>query len=209
MSNGTRVQKPKVLIVEGKDEVNFFEAAFAHLALADIQVLPIGGKTQLFRNLAALALDANFPSVQCLAVVRDADLTAPGSAVPAAAGAFDSVRNALIGNGLSSPGAHGQFAAGLPRIGVFIMPDGASDGMLETLCIASVSTQPEFPCLTQFFACCQGHSVIPNNLHKARAHAWLSSRPEPDKRVGEAALAGYWPFANPAFAPLLSFLQAM
>jgi len=209
MSNGKRVQKAKVLIVEGKDEGNFFEAAFAHLALADIQVLGIGGKTQLSRNLSALVLDANFPTVQCLAVVRDADLTAPGSAVTAASGAFDSVRSALVGNGLSSPAAHGQFAAGSPRIGIFIMPDGASDGMLETLCITSVSTQAEFPCLTQFFACCQSYTVLPNNLHKARAHAWLASRPDPDKRVGEAALSGYWPFANPAFAPLWSFLQAM
>jgi hypothetical protein len=89
------------------------------------------------------------------------------------------------------------------------MPDGTSDGILETLCISSVSGEIEFACLTQFFACCQRHGVVPNNMHKAHAHAWLACRPEPDKRVGEAALAGYWPFSNSAFDHLWTFIRAI
>ena len=47
------------------------------------------------------------------------------------------------------------------------------------------------------------------DLHKARAHAWLASRVEPDKRVGEAAQAGYWPWGADAFLDLWSFVGSL
>jgi hypothetical protein len=92
---------------------------------------------------------------------------------------------------------------------VFIMPDGVSDGMLETLCMNAVAADPAFACAIDFFACCAALGVVPDNPHKAKAHVWLASRREPDKRVGEAALAGYWPFAQPAFSALWDFVRAI
>jgi hypothetical protein len=206
------IQQPKLLIVEGKDEKEFFDAVLRdHLHLADTQVLPIGGKTNLGRNLKTLKNAPDFPQVKAVAVVRDADFPAPSAAVPAAVQAFNAIRGALTAPGvlLPCPAAHGQFAAGPPRVGVFVMPNGVDHGMLETLCLQAVATAVEFHCLDEYFACLQGHGVVPNNLHKARAHAWLSSRPEPDRRVGEAARAGYWPWAAPEFTPLWDFLRAM
>ena len=108
--------------------------------------------------------------------------------------AFESICYSLRHVNLPCPAAHGQFAVGPPRVGIFIIPNGVDDGMLETLCLSSVATLPEFPCVDGYFRCLQGHGIITNNLHKARAHAWLASRPEPDRRVGEAAQAGYWPW---------------
>ncbi|MCI0455802.1 MAG: hypothetical protein L0Z62_02320 [Gemmataceae bacterium] len=207
-----RVKQPKLLIVEGRDEELFFDAALRdHLHLTDIQILPIGGKANLKPNLKALKKDPAFPAVTALAVVRDADCVAPGSAITAAARAFNSVRGALTAPavGLPCPAGHGHFAAGPPRVGVFIMPNGVDDGMLETLCLQAVSTLAEFHCLADYFACLQGHGVVPNNLHKAHAHAWLASRPEPDRRVGEAAQSGYWLWTAPAFQDLWTFIQAL
>jgi hypothetical protein len=203
-----------LLVVEGKDEGLFFEAVLReYLHLSDIQVLPIGGKTNLGQNLKALKNDPNFPQVTALAIVRDADYAATGAAVTAAVQSFDAIRGALTAPGvlLPCPAAHGQFAAGPPRVGVFVMPNGLDDGMLETLCLQAVATAAEFHCLEDYFTCLQGHGVvpIPKNLHKARAHAWLSSRPEPDLRVGEAAQKGHWPWAAPEFTPLWDFLRAM
>jgi hypothetical protein len=214
MPGGGKVQinLTKLLIVEGRDEENFFAAALAnHLGIAGIQVLGIGGKTLLTANLKALKNDPAFSLVQCLVVIRDADLTPAGSVVAAATSAFASVCASLTAQGvqLPCPASHAQFAAGPPRVGVFIMPDGTSDGMLETLCTASVAARPEYACVTDFFTCLQGHGVMLNNMHKARAHAWLASQAESGKRVGEAAAAGYWPFADAAFADLWNFLQAM
>jgi hypothetical protein len=205
-----QIQRPKLLIVEGRDEGMFFEAALAnHLGLTDIQVMPIGGKTLLTQNLSALVNDPLFPTVQSLAVVRDADATAPASTVSSAAQALQSVRGSLRHVGLPHPAVHGQFAAGAPRVGIFIVPNGVDDGMLETLCLLSVSTLPEFACVDGYFQCLQGYQIVPNNLHKARAHAWLASRPEADKRVGEAAQAGYWPWDSNAFDALWAFVRSL
>ncbi len=210
-----KINKPKLLIVEGRDEELFFDAALSnHLGLTDIQVMPIGGKTLLTNSLAALVTLAQFPIVQTIGVLRDADSPIgggpiTGAVISEAAKAFQSVCTSLRHVGLSCPAAHGQFAVGPPRVGVFIVPNGIDDGMLETLCVLSVSALPEFPCVDAYFQCLQGHQIVPNNLQKARAHAWLASRLEPDKRVGEAAQAGYWPWDAEAFQDLWSFIRSL
>ena len=205
-----KIVRPKLLVVEGRDEEMFFDAALRDLlGLTDIQILPIGGKTQLTQNLLSLVNDVDFLTVQSLAILRDADLTAPGATVASAAQAFQSVCGSLRHVGLPVPTSHGQFAPGPPRVGIFIIPNGVDDGMLETLCLSSVATLPEFPCVEVYLQCLQGHGAVPNNLHKARAHAWLASRLEPDKRVGEAAQAGYWPWGSDAFHELWSFIGSL
>jgi hypothetical protein len=205
-----KIEKPKLLIVEGRDEELCFEAALRdHLGLTDIQVLGIGGKTQLTRNLKALIADPDFGSVASLAVIRDADETASGATMSSAAQSLQSVCGSLRHVNLSCPAAHGRFADGPPRVGVFIVKNGSDDGMLETLCLHSVSTRPEFPCVDAYFQCLQRHQIVPSNLNKAQAHAWLASRPEPDKRVGEAAQAGYWPWDSQAFNELWAFVRSM
>ncbi len=205
-----KIVKSKLLVVEGRDEEMFFDAALRdHLALTEIQIMPIGGKTKLTLSMTGLVKDVRFPTVQSLAILRDADATAPGATVVSASQAFQSVCGSLQHVGLPCPAAHGQFAAGPPRVGVFIVPNGVDDGMLETLCLLSVATLPEFPCVDDYLQCLQGHGVIPNNLHKAMAHAWLASRLEPDKRVGEAAQAGYWPSGSTAFQDLWTFIGSL
>jgi hypothetical protein len=205
-----QIQQPKLLIVEGREEQFFFEAALRdHLGLTDIQVMPIGGKTLLTRNLTGLTSNPDFARVGSLAIVRDADETTPGATVSSAAQAMQSVCGSLRHVGLPYPAAHGQFAAGPPRVGIFIVPNGVDDGMLETLCLLSVSTLPEFACVDGYFQCLQGYQIVPNNLHKARAHAWLASRPEADRRVGEAAQSGYWPWDSDAFTVLWAFIRSL
>ncbi len=46
-------------------------------------------------------------------------------------------------------------------------------------------------------------------LGEAKVHAFLSSRIESDLRLGEAALASYWPFDNAVFDPLKDFLLSL
>jgi hypothetical protein len=217
MNPSIQIEKPglKLLIVEGRDDQLFFEAAFRdHLGLTDIEVMPIGGKTLLTRNLEILVNDPDFPSVPSLAVVRDADSpigvpSAAGSTVSEATKAFESICYTLRHVKLPCPAGHAQFTVGPPRVGIFIVPNGVDDGMLETLCLMSVASLPEFPCVDSYFQCLQGHGAVPNSLHKARAHAWLASRPEPDRRVGEAAQAGYWSWDSDAFRDLWAFIGSL
>ena len=200
-----QITKNKILIVEGRDEENFFEAYFEdHLSISDIQILPIGGKTLLPDNLEVLVKDSNFISnVQVLAIIRDADNNANS--------AFQSVCAALKKSKLPIPNAPLQVVDGNPMVNVMIMPPGSSSGKLEDLCLQSVSSDPALPCLHSYFSCLQvipGFSM-PQDISKAKVHAFLSSRIESDLRLGEAALASYWPFGNAVFDPLKNFILSL
>ena len=82
--------------------------------------------------------------------------------------------------------------------------------MLEDLCIDAVTTDPVLQYADEYLDCVYKTSGRkPKNIAKARIHAWLSSQIEPDKRLGEAAKAGYLPWNSPGFDSLKQFLQAL
>jgi hypothetical protein len=194
------LSKSRLLIGEGWDEVNFFEALLAHLNIGDIQVEQYGGKNGLPSYLREFRLRPGNQGIVALGITRDTDPTLPQ--------AFQSVCGALASYGLSSPGSPGQVVAGPPRVGVFLMPDNQRTGMLEDLCWDAVQTDPAIPCVQDYFQCIsQKAGRQPNNLPKARMHAWLASQLEPDRRLGEAAKSGFLPWSNAAFATLISFIQ--
>lgn len=196
------ITKDKLLVVEGKDEELFFSAALEkHIETRDIQVLPIAGKTRLREYLEGLKRDAHFPEVISLAVIRDAD-ESPVSAL-------QSVHDALKSHGLPAPEQHGQFTGSAPRVGLFVMPDGKSHGMLETLCMDSVKSRAGSECVQSYLDCLKQNGMRPSQVDKARAHAWLAGQINPDNRVGEAAQAGYWDFEDPAFDNLWAFIRAI
>ena len=49
-----KISKQRLLIVEGRDEEQFFDAAMNHLGIATVQISGIGGKTKLTSNLKAV-----------------------------------------------------------------------------------------------------------------------------------------------------------
>jgi hypothetical protein len=194
------IGRPRLLIGEGQDEVFFFQAFLAHLGRNDVQVEQFRGKTNLSPFIHWLKNRAGYPTLLTLAVTRDADVSV--------ASAFQSISTALSNHGLAVPPAPGQFAAGAPRVGVFVVPDNAAPGMLEDLCLSAVQTDPVMPCVNDYFQCVQNQANrLPNPMAKARVHAWLSSHLEPDLRLGEAAKKNIWPWASPAFDALRQFPQ--
>lgn len=209
------ITKTRLLVGEGRDEELFFRAMLKHLGREDVQVLSSGGKAGLFKFLGLLMSDPKWPDVESLLVVRDADFALDRSIEPAARSAWRSVTDALRERGLPVPARHGVIpppepTATIPslRVGVFILPDGLSDGMLEDLCLEAATDDPVKPCLDAYLQCVEEkRGAIPRNLlPKARAHAFLASRSIPDRRVGEAAMTGYWPWDAPALASLLAFV---
>jgi len=209
-----QITKPKLVIVEGRDEELLVGAVLqVHVRREDVQVLPIGSKTLLRNNLEMLVADPRYPRVDALAVIRDADhpkddTMAPGDAAPAA---WASVRDSLRNAGIPVPEQHGAFCDGPPRVAIFIMPDGTSDGMLEDLCLRSVAADPALACVDRYFSCLSEINMAPRVVAraKARLHVFLASRPEPDRRLGEAAKAGYFPWGDAAFATLVELLRAL
>lgn len=192
------ITQTKLLLGEGKEEVYFFNALLQHLGIGSVQVEQAGSKDNFKNFITTLPVRPGFLRVEAVAITRDADDNMTS--------AFQSVCSALDRAGLERPKTVATYTTGKPRIGIFIMPNCLDGGMLEDLCLASVATDMAMPCMDEFFRCVEAGGRKPNNLAKARVHAWLASQVRPDKRLGEAAQAGYWNWDDPAFNLLKQFL---
>ena len=192
------MDKRCLLIGEGREEVRFFSWLIHQIGLArDFHIEPYEGKNRLRFYLSALKNKPAIRNLEFLLVTRDAD------ANPASA--FQSVVDALQSHGFAAPQEPGTFASGNPHVGVFILPDGKKEGALEDLCLKSVEADRAMPCVEDFFECLRENSVEQSSPTKARVHAFLASRPDPDLRLGEAAEKGYWDFDHAAFNGLKEF----
>lgn len=192
---------PKQRMVEGADAHRFFSALLRAQGYQDIQVQNFGGNSQLHDALDTLTKLNGFDGVTSLAVIRDAERD------PAAA--FRSICSALGQARLACPAAAGKFVSGKPRIGVFILPDKDSPGMLESLCLRAVAADSTIVCVDELMACLAKVKMISTNPTKARLQAYLAAQPRPGLRLGEAADAGIWPWDHLAFEPLKAFLRAL
>ena len=196
------IQSPKILIVEGRDEKGFFEAFLRTLALAEIQVAGIGGKTQIRPNLKALVKDPDFSKIVSIGIIRDAN------ADPKAA--FQSVRDALKSAGLPIPRLPMKLVAGPPRINVMLLPSTERSGELEDLCLEAFKNEPIMTCVDQYFKCVKKLGMRePRKLSKAKVAALLSSQEDPAISVGLSAQKGFWDFKNAAFLKVKNFLLSM
>lgn len=160
--------KKKVIAVEGKDEVNFFDALLRYLGITDVEVRDVAGKENFKLKLPALVRMSGFSDV--LAVIRDADDDANG--------AFESIRDLLKKEGFEPPAQMNQFSEGKPKIGIFIMPGNSDRGMLEDLCLKTVEDHPAMKCVKAFIDCALKLDEKPKNITKTKAQAFLAAMPE-------------------------------
>lgn len=194
------IEASKQLVVEGKDALLFFNALVAKLGISDVQIQDFGGVSDLGDFLDALRISPGFAeSVNSIGIVRDADGHPTG--------AFQSVCSSVRRIGWQVP-THVEAITGTdPRIGIFILPGGGRQGMLEDLLLESVAGDPAIRCVDGFITCLSTENVPPpKNIAKARVQAFLASRPKSGLLIGSAAAAGYWPWASSAFDSLKTFL---
>jgi hypothetical protein len=201
-SEPIRIAKSKLLIGEGIEEKRFFGTLLRHLGIQDVQVEQYGGKDGLRPFLQALPSIPGYSELRVLGITRDADKSCRAT--------YQSVEDALKAAGLKPPATLTSSDTVFPKVHVFLLPDNTDAGMLEDLCLRSVSDDPGMPCVEEFFRCIEQRAHRqPSNRAKAHAHAWLSSQVIPNKRVGEAAEADYWRYDHPAFDPLKGFLRSL
>ena len=192
----------KLVAVEGLEEVAFFDALAQDLSIPGIQVKDYAGKNKLGHFLKALVRTPGFREVDSLGIVRDADDNAKS--------AFQSVESALSNAGLNVLTKSGDRARAKPRVSILILPDGRRRGMLEDVCLDWVRSQPAFPCIEELFHCVlEVGDPQPRNMSKAQAYAYLATREDPGRRVGEAAKCGTWPFQHSAFKVVRDFLKTL
>jgi hypothetical protein len=191
----------RVLLVEGDTPLHFFEALLVNLGLSgSIEVRKFTGIATLKPMLTDLAATAEFQSnVTSLGIVRDAENDATA--------ARQSVEYAVQAAGIDSTKV---------RTSIFILPNNASPGMIETLCMSAVDGEPTLAaassCTVQFFTCLATNGVaLPAEpkLSKHRAQAFLATRDDVQLFPGQAAYRGHWPWDNAAFGALKQFLQSL
>ena len=202
MASPTGIESSIQLLVEGKDVKNFFETFILHFPMRNsAQIQNFGGVNELRGFLRSFVRTPGFDRVESIGIVRDAE----ESSAAARQSVDDSLRNA----GLPVPG-EGERHGGAPLVHVLIVPDGEEQGMLETLLYRSVADTPVNRCIEDFFRCVGNLPEVDiRRPAKARAHAYLATRPSPQVSVGVAAREGYWPLDHVAFDELRSFLTAL
>lgn len=192
---------PIQLLVEGKDGENFFEAFREHLGISGMQIHNYGGVSELRKFLHSFIGASRFRDVLRIGIVRDAEQSA--------ASAFQSVQSALHNAGLPAPTKGNLFAEDSPRTGVLILPQGGP-GMLETVLNQSFAGTPIDSCIDEFFQCVEPH--VGKEIHrrdKARASAYLATKPKPNVSVGVAARNRYWNLDHEAFDSIRNFMQGL
>ena len=190
----------KLLVVEGKDDKNFFETLLLHLNIPGVKIRDVEGKDNFNVSLPDLLKAPGFSNLTHLAVIRDENRD----------NAFKSVCNILKEKMRFSniPPKNGQFITGTPAVGVFIMPGNNIEGsMLEDLCLKTVEDHPAMKCVNQFETCLKKLAEPPKNFSKAKAHAFLAAQPDSPATVGRGAQKKCWNLDSSALNELKKFLN--
>ena len=206
------ITHPIQLVVEGFSALRFFTALLRKMKINQIQIQDFRGKDELEDFLLALKITGDFNTVVSIGIVRDADND------PSAA--FASVCSALRDAELYKPSQPAKFEGVDPRIGVLILPNANESGMLETICLQSVSNDPAIKCIEDYLDCLRSNCLQEpidesHNIYKAQVQAFLASRTflSPKRRniwqLGEAADKGDWQWDSPAFDHVKRFLTSL
>jgi hypothetical protein len=198
-----QIIEAKQLVVEGRDTEAFFAAFLNHIGITGVQIQDFGGIAELPVFLELLCNTPGFRAqVTSLGIVRDAETNAKA--------AFQSICGALDGAGLPVPARPLVPVGHSPRVGILILPDATTPGMLETVLLRAVADDPAMECVDQYFRCVEQQTGSrPGNMPKAQLQAFLASRPRPGLLTGYAARAGYLCLDSSAYGHVRQFLQAL
>jgi hypothetical protein len=161
----TPVTHSKLLLVEGDTPMHFLEKLLQDLGLSpQIEIRNFRGVKDFKKAVIDLAATDEFQKlVTSVGVVRDAE-------DKPALDARKSVENAFAAAGLT-PVRQPPI-----RSAVYILPDDANPGMIETLCMAAVQKEPAlssaYACVEEFFVCLGKNKIaLPGQPALAKNHA--------------------------------------
>jgi hypothetical protein len=191
---------PKLVLCEGKDDQAVIEGLLGHLGIeAQVSVEAIRGRDKLGAYLRALSQRSDFArqEVESLGIILDADNDPEGGWRRI----VDQVESVFK---VSLPAPDTKVGT-RPGIIATLVPAGRRTGMLESVCLESVSTQPEHRCFEEYVECVK--RVTSREWHpKARFRAWMASQADYDFLVERAARENLLPWEHEAFESLRQFL---
>ena len=199
------ISQSKVVLVEGQDEVRLLGQLVNCYDIQSMQIVEYQGKYNFASFLKTFKSLSEFDRIEKLAIAMDANMDYQA--------AVNRITGALASAELPVP-QRGATAAtnGTLAVVYLVLPDGGSTGNLEDVCLASVGEDPAIRCVDDYLKCIAASSLSgpkESRRSKAKAHAFLASRPDGNLRLGEAAEAGIWPFYAQAFDPLRNLLMSL
>jgi hypothetical protein len=192
-----------VLLVEGSDDVAFFESLAENLALSNIRVEAVSGKYN-FREYLKVFVNQRpgFHEIDVLVIVRDAD-EQPEGAFQSACGALETVDLAVPDRPFTITGQR-------PRIAVIILPDADQPGELEDLCLQALEDNPIVTCIEKYFQCLEKAKVdLPKKIAKIKIHTFLDVQTTPTLKFEDSIRQHHWPFEHEAFDKMKAFLRLL
>lgn len=194
----------RVLIVEGYSDLHFYNAVLKAIGLRDrVYIKQLGGKDELVVKLETFITPVLLAEKKAIAVIVDAD----GNP----AGTFTQIQTALAkAIGQQVPAA-GQWTAGPPKIGIFIVPNAESTGEIETLVWRAWSADPANAsaktCIANYIRCMAETGVNPQSPDKGLIGALLAIRNDDDPRLGPGAREDVFNLHAAEYEPLRTFLS--
>lgn len=196
----------KIIVVEGIDECWMMDKLFGDLGLdpSIYQIVEFNGKPNLLGNLENLGTQDPFldDAVDALAIIIDAD----GSLAKAKYDLEKAAQEAGFGP-IPLAGFNRVSPTRSLHVGGFIMPDNSGGGALETLLMASVSSQPTAIAAEKFVA---DHAPSKaTDIAKRASQVFLAAQKELSRGAGWGARKGYFDLKAGCMKDLLSFIDLL
>jgi hypothetical protein len=177
--------RKRVLLVEGKDDCHVVMSLCNHFGVPEtFGPYECGGVDQLLKRLNALISAPDPPDVIGVLLDADADL----------GNRWQQIKSKLNHYGYefpTNPVANGtiiEMAGGLPKLGIWLMPNNQIEGMLEDFCLEMITDKNRLAAEAAVTKAEQDRitTFIPNHRAKAIVHTFLAWQNEPGDPLGLA-----------------------
>jgi hypothetical protein len=195
------ITKSKVLAVEGDDDKCFFNKFINILNISDIQTIKMMGGYPLSEKVKGVTKISGWSEVVSFGLVIDADSNYSS--------ALERIQYSLRVARLAVPRGPLLSVGRKRKVTFLILPGVNSNGALEDLCLSSVISDPAMTCVNAYFHCLRQSGIRCRKISKAKVHAFLASRREPDLKLGQATEAAYWPLSSAVFDDVRQFLRLL
>lgn len=196
----------KLILVEGPDDIWFFDALLSDLGapVHEVQVIDYEGKTNISRTLGPLLFDPAVTGgdVTAIAIVQDAD----GDV----AVARQNIDRACAEVGLVG-GSYAGFANSTSHpmlsVGTFALPNGIVNGDLDALLFETLAGTPVHAHV-EAYATAAGFTARPD-VGKRKVQAYLASQSPLARGAGMGASNGHFQIGHVSVKPVRDFVAAL
>lgn len=197
-----RISRNKMLLVEGDNDYHFFKHffLFEKINIDEIHIIrTCGDFDEDYAN--ALVIRSDFvDNIKIFGIISEANSIGVQRT-------FKIIKDRFENTNLTFPDKPNSFTTNDPKVGIFIIGNDDDIKMLEDLCLKSVEKDKEMSCVKEFTNCISKLKMVYDNPSKAKAQAYLASKPKYIAHIGLGAKENYWHFEFDIYNDIRRFLN--